>query len=140
MRLITGWYGKNPKRDKVTWAAILMIIALGIRSLPPGDTTICPITLNKTDWVNYCMRNAQSAISELLNRDEDLLGIQTILSLAMLFHNSGDGRPAGVMVATAMKLVHRLQLQSETDDHLTPVEAQQRSRVFWIAYMLDKVR
>lgn len=136
MPLIARWYGKSPKRDRATWAAILVVIALGSRSLIPGSSD--PEELVERE--NYCMRNAQSVMSELVTRDEDLLGIQVLLALVMLFYNCSDLRPASILSSTAMRLVHRLQLQSSSSaQHFTAEEVQQRSRVFWNAYILDKV-
>jgi hypothetical protein len=140
MRLITSWYSKSPKRDKVTWAAILVIIALGLR-LPAPRNTISFTPEEKSEWENYCMRNAQSVMSELVDRDQDLLGLQVLLALTMLFCNSSDVKPANILVGTAMKLSHRFQLHSSASaEHFTPEEVQERLKVFWIAYILDKVR
>lgn len=140
MRLITGWYSKNPKRDRVTWAAILVVIALGLR-LPSSVNTINSNPKERLEWENYCMRNTQSVMSELVARDQDLLGLQVLLALIMLFYNSSDGRPANILVGTAMKLSHQFQLHSSSSsEHFTPEEVQQRYRVFWIAYVLDKAR
>lgn len=139
MPLIVGWYGKSSRRDKVTWAAILVVIALGSRSLIPGKT-VGPDSGERAERENYCMLNAQSVMSELVSRDEDLLGIQVLLALVMLFYNCSDSRPASILSGTAMKLAHRLQLHSSSSaQHFTSEEVQQRSRLFWIAYILDKV-
>lgn len=140
MRLVSGWYDKNPKRDKVTWAAILVVIALGLRSPTPVNT-ISSNPEERSKWENYCMRNSQSVMSELVAHEQGLLGIQVLLALIMLFYNSSDGRPANILVGTAMKLSQRFQLHlNDSAQHFTAEEIQQRSRVFWIAYILDKVR
>lgn len=139
MRLVTGWYSSSPKRDKATLTAILMVIAMGVRTMVPGDA-ICPDPAERIEWVDYCMRNTQALMSELVARDEDLLGIQAILALTMLFYNTSDTRPSSILIGTAMKLAHRLQLHSsDSARYFNSEDVQQRSRVFWIAYSLDKV-
>lgn len=139
MRLVTAWYSKTPKRDAVTWAAILMLIALGLRSLTPEDTRVCPDPLKRAELVSYCMRNTQAVMPELMSRDEDLLGIQAIPSLAMMFQNSADVKPSSILASTAMMLAHRMELERELVEVTAPEEARQRARVFWTAYILDKV-
>ncbi|KAH6667824.1 fungal-specific transcription factor domain-containing protein, partial [Halenospora varia] len=139
LRLITGWYNKNPKRDKVTWAAILVVIALGLRSSPMPGVAISSSPKEKSEWEDYCMRNSQSVMSDLVAREHDLLGIQVLLALIMLFYNSSDGRPANILVGTAIKLSQRFQLHlNASAQHFTAEEVQQRLRVFWIAYIFDK--
>lgn len=139
MRLLTGWYNHSIKRDRATWAAILMVCAIGLRSPVPGDVVNAE-SAEKAEWANYCMRNAQSVMSELVTRDEDLLGMQVLIALVLQFHNSSDARPASVLIGTAVRLGHRLRLHSgDSAQYFAPGDVLQRNKVFWIAYMLDKV-
>jgi hypothetical protein len=48
-------------------------------------------------------------------------------------------QPAFFLVAAAIRLAHSIGLHKRGSTfRLNPVEAEQRKRVFWIAYMLDK--
>ncbi|KAH8889607.1 hypothetical protein GQ53DRAFT_722399 [Thozetella sp. PMI_491] len=137
MGLVTSWYGRNPKRSKVIWANVLVVIALGLQSHASNEP--CPSHQKHGDWLGYCIRNAQSAMPELVLRDEDLLGIQAILALALIFKHACDLRPARVLVASAVTLSHRMHLHlRDAVQYYSPKETQQRSRVFWVLYMLDK--
>ncbi|KAH8647759.1 fungal-specific transcription factor domain-containing protein [Xylariales sp. PMI_506] len=139
MALVTGWYGRSQKRDKVIWANILAVIALGLQSQATSEQILSPSQIKDRDWLDYCMRNAQSVIPELLVRDVDLLGIQTILALALVFENACDLRPARTLVASAVTISHRMQLHStDATEYHNAEETQERSRVFWILYVLDK--
>ncbi|RDW87923.1 hypothetical protein BP5796_03617 [Coleophoma crateriformis] len=138
MPLLARWYAKNPKRDRATWAAILVVIALGSRLLAPGAVASRDLE-DHAELESYCMRNAQSVMSEFTTRDEDLLGMQVLLGLAILFYDCSDTMPASILSGTAMKLAHRLQLNSHSSaQFFTAEEVQQRSRLFWNAYILDK--
>src|SRR5690348_4139389 len=95
MRLVTGWYKHKPKRDKPTWAAILVVIALGLGSRPSKDMDSLNFEQN-TEWVDSCMRGAQSVLPELASREDSLLNVQVILALGLLFRNTNDLRPAGI--------------------------------------------
>lgn len=84
--------------------------------------------------------NAQSTVGELMTRDQDLLGLQVLLGLVLLYQESKDPRPATLMVGAAVRLIHRLRFQSrdEIEALYTPNEGLHRSRLFWITYILDK--
>lgn len=137
MKMLHTWYSQPQSRDRATWAAIQIVMALGYRTpqLALGETQVKHI-----ERADVCLRNAQTVVSELVTRDQDLLGVQILLGIVMLFQNSRDPKPASVIIGTAVRLAHRLQLHSSNAGELFPaVEADQRSRVFWIAYTLDKV-
>ncbi|RSM15872.1 hypothetical protein CEP52_000414 [Fusarium oligoseptatum] len=136
MKVLHTWYNQPQSRDRATWAAIQIVMALGYRTpqLALGETQMKHI-----ERADQCLRNAQTVVSELVTRDQDLLGVQILLGIVMLFQNSRDPKPASVIIGTAVRLAHRLQLHSSNAGELFPaVEAEQRSRVFWIAYTLDK--
>ncbi|KAH7259936.1 hypothetical protein NW759_002613 [Fusarium solani] len=136
MKMLHTWYNQPQSRDRATWAAIQIVMALGYRTpqLALGETQMKHI-----ERADVCLRNAQTVVSELVTRDQDLLGVQILLGIVMLFQNSRDPKPASVIIGTAVRLAHRLQLHSSNAGELFPaIEAEQRSRVFWIAYTLDK--
>ena len=137
MKMLNAWYHHKNSRDKATWAAVQIVMALGYRTPRSGALETAP---SQIGLANQCLRNAQSIVSELVTREEDLLGIQILLGIVMLFQNSRDPKPASVIIGTAVRLAHRLQLHSnDMTNFFTPEEAEQRLRVFWIAYTLDKV-
>ncbi|CAM1501196.1 Fc.00g103580.m01.CDS01 [Cosmosporella sp. VM-42] len=136
MKMLNAWYNHRIPRDKAIWAAVHIVMALGYRTPRIGATETAPIQIHKA---NQCLRNAQAIVSELVTRDEDLLGIQILLGIVMLFQNSRDPKPASVIIGTAVRLAHRLRLHSsDAARFFSPEETEQRSRVFWIAYTLDK--
>lgn len=140
MRMVVKWVSLGSKHDTVSWAAILVVVGLGLQSPIPGHDSRFG-SIESRDWTDYCMRNAQSAVSELVVRDEDLLGIQVLVALAMLFRNAFDIRPSGILLGMAVRLAHRMQLHFENSVQVfTADEALERSNVFWITYMVDKVR
>ena len=140
MRYLQGWYENPCTRDVSTWAAIQMVTAVGLRTPVPGEDPKEKF-FEKIQWADSCLRNAQSVVSELVTREDDLMGVQVLLALVSMFQNSSDPRPAAVLIATAIRLAHRMQLHSKAAmQNYSPDEQKQRNRVFWIAYALDKVR
>jgi hypothetical protein len=137
MKMLRGWYTDRTQRDRGTWAAVQIVMALGFRT-PRLTATDSPAV--QTEKADVCLKNAQSIVSELVTRDGDLLGVQILLGIVMLFQNSRDPKPAAVIIGTAVRLAHRLRLHAqESAQFFTAEEAEQRSRVFWIVYTLDKV-
>ncbi|KAF5564909.1 transcriptional regulator [Fusarium phyllophilum] len=136
MKLLSAWYKQPETRDRASWAAIQTVMAIGYRTPQLSLRDSQSVHIEKAD---QCLRNAQTVLSELVTRDEDLLGVQILLGIVMLFQNSRDPKPASVLIGTAVRLAHRLKLHSQEAAMQFPAaEAEQRSRVFWIAYILDK--
>ncbi|KAL3607654.1 hypothetical protein FPOAC2_02641 [Fusarium poae] len=136
MKLLRSWYNQPNTRDRARWAVIQCVMAIGYRTPQLSLTNSQALHVEKAD---QCLRNVQSVVSELVTRENDLLGLQALLGIVMLFQNSRDPKPAGVIIGTALRLAHRLRLHSQEAAMKFPAaEAEHRSRVFWIAYVLDK--
>ncbi|GKU05366.1 transcription factor [Fusarium langsethiae] len=136
MKLLRSWYNQPNTRSRARWAAIQCVMAIGYRTPQLSLTDSQAVHVEKAD---QCLRNVQSVVSELVTREDDLLGVQALLGIVMLFQNSRDPKPAGVIIGTALRLAHRLRLHSqEAAMNFPAAEAEHRSRVFWIAYILDK--
>lgn len=137
MQLFNEYYTNSASCTRVKWAAIQVVVALGLRTPDAEASRRNPELLTMGD---ECLKNAQSVLSDLVTHDEDLLGLQVLLGIVFLLQYSSDHKPASVVIVSAMRLVHRLELHSsEPAQHLSPEDVVQRSRVFWIAYALDKV-
>ncbi|KAI1099189.1 hypothetical protein F4804DRAFT_322595 [Jackrogersella minutella] len=128
---------EQTKKSRAAWAAINVVLAIGyrIRTIEAED-----IMVRFDDRkVKRCIDNAQKELDELVTRDEDTLGIQVLLGLVILFQTNTDQKPASVLVGTAVRLAHRLQLHvKSTLSDYPPEVARHRSNLFWLSYCLDK--
>ncbi|PNP57546.1 hypothetical protein THARTR1_02544 [Trichoderma harzianum] len=132
MQMLRGWYSTPDQRDSATWAAINVVLALGLLLQPHIDA-------GEGLTVAALVKNAQSVLDDIVTREEDILSAQIVLGLCILFQESPDPQPASVLVATAVTLVHRLRLYSRSgQENLSQADVRQRDRLFWIAYVLDK--
>jgi len=85
------------------------------------------------------MKNAMGVFTELAMRSSDLLAVQSLLSMALFMMGTPNPQPSFILLATAIRLSHNIGLHKRgTGFNLNPIEQEQRKRVFWIAYMLDK--
>jgi hypothetical protein len=85
-----------------------------------------------------CMSNVQSVTTELMAWSGDILGLQVLLGMVILFQGTTNPQLATVLIGSAIRLAQSIGLPSAraSDD---PDTSAQRRRVFWIAYIMDKV-
>ena len=139
--MVMEWYQdespSSPARDPATWAVINVTMALALRQTSGG---LHNATRHDDDRMSReCTANAQSVLDLLVTRDEDFKGLQTLLCLSLLFMTSPSPKPACVLIATAVKLVHRLRAHTkEGKGSLDAATALQRDRLFWVTFVLDR--
>lgn len=132
MKMLKEFYfGLAQNRDKVKWSAINVVIALELYLSP-----------NKSDVTDartaIFINRAQSVMDQLVYRTEDLLGLQVILGVAMFFMHTAHPHPACVLIATAVKLVHRLKLNVPPQTAPHRRQSAERARLFWLTYTMDR--
>ncbi|KAG8407435.1 hypothetical protein J3459_018512 [Metarhizium acridum] len=138
MSMLNQSYVDPSTRNKASWAAIQVVLAIALRT-PVPELLNGSGGSDRHHRANFFLKNAQSVVSDLVTRDKDLLGLQVLLGIVMLFQNSSDTGPASVVIGTAIRLAHRMRLHSREHAKLySPDENLQRQRLFWIAYVLDK--
>ncbi|GAD92382.1 hypothetical protein NECHADRAFT_77135 [Paecilomyces variotii No. 5] len=132
LQLVKSWYQDPHSRNPVIWALINVVLALAHHTSSPGEVT--PIGITET-----YLNNAQLVLTEVIMSDTGLVNVQVLLGLVILFWTADDARPALFLVATALRLAHRLGLHTrKCSQHLPPASTLQRDRVFWMAYILDR--
>ncbi|KIW84453.1 hypothetical protein Z517_03703 [Fonsecaea pedrosoi CBS 271.37] len=132
LQSINDWYTYPDRRERTTWAAINVVLALAHRQIPatPGERSAA-------DYLH----NAQTVLSEVIMGDADLLNIQILLGMVILFQGTQDVKPATMLIAVTLRLAHELGLHTRRSTEKHPLDHSQvleRDRVFWIAYILDR--
>ncbi|KAF9776775.1 hypothetical protein IL306_004970 [Fusarium sp. DS 682] len=135
LRLVGETYALQPRhRDPVAWAAINVVLAMALQQMPENNSTDSQYSTTEA-----YLSNAQSVLWAITLSETHLLNIQTLVGMAMLLQTGHDYTPALVIIATAMRLVHKIGLHNRAfSEHLDPVERRQHARVFWLAYTVDK--
>ncbi|KPI45732.1 uncharacterized protein AB675_857 [Cyphellophora attinorum] len=131
-RLVTDFYRSLPGRqDPVVFAAMNVVLGLSHRHAVNGKS-------HAGDAAEY-LRRAQSVVTEVILGETHLLNIQVLLGMVILLRGSRDDQTLLILVATAMRLAHKLGLHDRaTSQLLDSASAAERANVFWIAYVLDK--
>ncbi|EXF75182.1 fungal specific transcription factor [Colletotrichum fioriniae PJ7] len=132
VKMLRSWYAYPAHRKSDVWAAINVVLALAHRHSYASS-------YEETQNMQRYIDNVQSVLNKLVINEPSMLVLQTLLGLVLVFHGSADQGPASILIATAIRLCQGLRLHTKsTAQEFEPAEALQRSRVFWIAFILDR--
>ncbi|KAK7749753.1 hypothetical protein SLS53_000332 [Cytospora paraplurivora] len=135
MQLLEMQYSKDPYAGSGWWASLNVALAIAHRLRVMSN--LVPHEEEKKAW-GY-MKNAMACFAELSMRNTDLLSVQALLGMALFMQGTPNPQPSSLLIGTAIRLSHNIGLHKRgTGFNLNPIEIEQRKRVFWIAYMLDK--
>ncbi|KAI2609004.1 N-terminal binuclear Zn cluster-containing protein [Hypoxylon fragiforme] len=135
MHLVERQYSNDPYQGSGWWASLNVALAIAHRLRVMSN--LVPQEEDEKSWAY--MKNAMGVFSELTMRNTDLLSVQALLGMASFMQGTPNPQPSFLLVAAAIRLSHSIGLHKRGGGfNLNPVEIEQRKRVFWIAYMLDK--
>ncbi|KAH8888668.1 hypothetical protein GQ53DRAFT_227831 [Thozetella sp. PMI_491] len=135
MHLVERQYSKDPYQGSGWWSSLNVALAIAHRLRVMSN--LVPQEDENKAW-GY-MKNAMGTFPELTMRNTDLLSVQALLGMALFMQGTPNPQPSFLLIATAIRLSHSIGLHKRgTGFNLNPIEIEQRKRVFWIAYMLDK--
>lgn len=135
MHLVERQYSSNPYEGSGWWASLNCVFAIAHRLRVMSN--LVPQEEDEKSWAY--IKNAMGVFSELTMRNTDLLSVQALLGMALFMQGTPNPQPSFLLVAAAIRSSHSIGLHKRgTGFNLNPIEIEQRKRVFWIAYMLDK--
>jgi hypothetical protein len=135
MHLVDKQYSRDPYEGSGWWASINVVLALAYRIRVMSN--VVPQEDDQKAWLY--LKNAMGVLTELTLRNTDLLSVQALLGMAMFLCGTPNPQPSFFLISAAIRQSHSIGLHKRGSAfNLNPIEAEQRKRVFWIAYMLDK--
>lgn len=135
MHLVRKHYSRNPYEGSGWWASLNVALAIGHRLRIMSN--MVPQEDDQKAW-GY-LKNAMGQLTELTMRNTDLLSVQALLGMALFLMGTPNPQPSFFLVAAAIRLANSIGLHKRGSGfNLNSVEIEQRKRVFWIAYLLDK--
>ena len=151
MHLVDRQYSQNPYESSGWWASLNVALAIAHRLRVMSN--LVPQEEDEKGWAY--LKNALAVQSELTIKNTDLMSVQALLGMvrstelrmvysvnrmqALFLLGTPNPQPSFFLVAAAIRLAHSIGLHKRGSGfNLNPVENEQRKRVFWIAYMLDK--
>lgn len=136
MGLISERYLATGLEDPAWWGSINIVLSQGysLRAMGPNRG---PDDEQKS---MIYLRNASIVGPQIMLWGADLLSLQALLGMAIVVHGTPTPGCYHMLVAAAVRLAYMIGLhrQQEYDPALTAIEIEQRKRVFWITYVLDK--
>lgn len=133
--LVERQYSSDPYAGSGWWASLNVVLAIAHRLRVRYTTT--PEEDERKAW-GY-LKNSMGVLAELMVQNTDLLSVQALLGMALFMYCTSNPQPSFSLVAASIRLSHSIGLHKHGSAfNLKPIEIEQRSRVFWIAYILDK--
>ena len=128
-------YPEGGHHEPSHWACLNVVLALAhrFRSIKKMDNQID----DREAW-GY-LQNALAVAPELTLLEARLSSVQALIGMAIVIQGTPNPRPFGTLISQAIRMAQNLGLHRKNrDPSLTPREIEQRKRVFWTAYFIDK--
>ncbi|KAJ4304859.1 hypothetical protein N0V90_000387 [Kalmusia sp. IMI 367209] len=135
MHLVDKHYSNDPYEGSGWWASLNVALAFAHRLRVMSN--LVPQEEDEKAW--QYLKNAMSVQVELTMRNTDLLSVQALLGIGLFLLGTPNPQPTYFFIAAAIRLSHSIGLHKKgAGFNLNASEVEQRKRVFWIAYMLDR--
>lgn len=118
--------------DPGWWACLNVVLALNHRFEESSDDQE-----ELEAWGFF--QNALAVRPQLLTMHSKLASVQALLGMALVLQGTPNQGPVSLLTSSAIKLAQRMGLHRRCQDSgLSCAEIEERKRVFWVAYILDK--
>lgn len=119
--------------DPAWWACMNAIIAIVTQS---KATNSAFRKVSEFSWSFF--KNAFSVFEEIIAMEPSILAVQAILTMASFLNRTTDLKTAILLTSTVVRMIQIMGLhKEEPNTKLSLVEAEQRRRVVWAAFLLD---
>ncbi|KAI8625613.1 fungal-specific transcription factor domain-containing protein [Xylariaceae sp. FL1651] len=135
LRQFQDRYSSSTNHDPAWWACLNAVLSLahrfrGMRTLQTAD--------DNSQAYAY-LHNALGVVSELNMLHHSLPAIQALVCMAIILQGTPHPHIASVLIAAAVRLAQAAGLHRNSQDpNLSENQIEQRKRIFWMAYILDK--
>lgn len=128
-------YTESSPSDPAWWACINVVLSLAYRF---RAMRTLQTAYENSESCGY-IHNALAVVSELSILRQSLPAIQALVCMAIILQGSPNPQVSSVLTAAAVRLAQAMGLHRRTQDQgLSARQVEQRKRVFWAAYFLDK--
>ena len=120
--------------DPGWWACLNVVLALTHRF---RGTATLDGEEDREAWGYF--QNALAVSNQLTTMHSTLSSVQALLGMSILIQGTPNQGPVSLLTSSAIKLAQSMDLHRRCQElSLSAAEIEQRKRVFWIAYSLDK--
>ena len=128
-------YAISNPGDPGWWACINVVLSIAqrLRALRTSDPT------HANAQARDYFQSAMAVVSELIISHNSLSAVQALVGMASILQGTSNPEPSSVLIGAALRLAQNMNLHREcSNSDLSASQAENRRRVFWIAYILDK--
>ena len=137
MRIVATCYSEPAQRNHTALCATLIVVALGYAMTP--SVTMLRLGKRPRDVLEKLISDIESFFLGVMSEHDDLLIVQISTAISCYFNCTGNLRKANIYIGIAMRLAFQLQLHTRPSAlQLSPEDAEERIRVFWSTYLLEK--
>ena len=123
--------------DPGQWACLNVVLALYPQFQRGAAQDVKEMNEDCETWGYF--QSAFAVVGQLMTMHVTLWSVQALLGMALVIQGTPNQGPASLLISAAMKLAHRMGLHKQCQDpNISAAEIEERKRVFWIAYSLDK--
>ena len=147
---IRGFYSAYPLFDEAHFMSVIDSVDSSIDD--PGQWACLNVILALASQFQHETQDVESlydpaeyfqtafALSgPLMTMHVTLWSVQALLGMALIVQGSPTQGPTSLLISAAMKIAHMMGLHRRCQNpSVSPAEIEERKRVFWIAYSLDK--
>ncbi|KAF3937080.1 hypothetical protein ABW19_dt0206857 [Dactylella cylindrospora] len=134
--LLEQQYSNDPPKGTGWYAAFNMVMAIGCR-LRSANLNSFSHDDNARGWKYF--QNAICVYPSLTIQNTDILSIQALLAMPLFLQGTSNPQPLYTIIASAVRVAFSIGLHRPAYAFgFAREEAEQRKRIFWIAYMIDK--
>jgi hypothetical protein len=120
--------------DPAWWACLNVVLALTHRI---HDKMTLEKEGDDEAWGYF--QNALAVSDQLTAMNSSLMSVQALLGMSLVLMGTPNHGQVSILISSAIKLAHGMGLHSRSQgSSFSDVEIEQRKRVFWVAYCLDK--
>lgn len=128
-------YMESSPSDPAWWACINVVLSLAYRFRAMRTLQTAYENAQSCGYIH----NALAVVSELSILRQSLPAIQALVCMAIILQGSPNPQVSSVLTAAAVRLAQAMGLHRRTQNQgLSARQVEQRKRVFWAAYFLDK--
>jgi hypothetical protein len=122
-------------QDASWWACVNVMLALALRFKALGSAN--KDSEDRDAWGYF--QNALAVATELTTLHTSLSAVQALLGMAVVVQGTPNPGPYVSLAAAAFRLAQSMDFhRNDQDPALGTAEIEQRKRVFWILYFIDK--
>lgn len=137
IHLVDLQYSDSPYGGSGWWACLNVALSLACRMRAMNSGSGINKQQDSAAWAYF--KNALAVVPELVLKNTDLFTVQALVAMCIFLQGTPNPQPSFALIGAAIRSAQSIGLHKRGQGYgFNPVEIEQRKRVFWVAYLVDK--